>query len=89
MRDFLKTTMIGGVLFLLPVAIAFPPRPCPESRHPRGQAGGDRTRLRSAGQGNRHQPGTVLAVLLLMLISFTAGMLARTAVGARVSRARR
>ncbi len=86
MRDFIKTTIIGGVLFLLPLAVILfllghaltivtpVARPIVTAF--------DFERLgRYADIG----AGTLLSILLLVLISFVAGVLARTAVGTRVS----
>ena len=84
MKEFLKTTIIGGVLFLLPVAfilfiLSYALRlvkrvavPISNSLHlDQGAA--------SVGAA------TVLAVLVLVIISFAAGMVARTAVGRRIT----
>jgi uncharacterized membrane protein len=83
-KEFLKTTIIGGVLFLLPVAfilfiLSYALRlvkrvavPISNSLHlDQGAA--------SVGAA------TVLAVLVLVIISFAAGMVARTAVGRRIT----
>lgn len=86
MRDFLKTTIIGGVLFLLPVAIVL---------FLLGHALGVVTPMvkpvvtaldfQRLGRFADLTAGTLLAVLVLVAISFTAGILARTALGARMT----
>lgn len=84
MKEFLKTTIVGGVLFLLPVALvlmvlnhafqlaAKAVRPVSHSLN------FDHT---VAGIGS----ATGLTVLLLVLVSFAAGMVARTQAGLRIS----
>jgi uncharacterized membrane protein len=86
MKEFLKTTIIGGTLFLLPVGailfvLSYALRlvksvavPISNSLH-LDQWGG-------AGIG----AATVLSVLMLVLISFAAGIVARTAAGRRITR---
>jgi uncharacterized membrane protein len=85
-KEFVKTTIIGGVLFLLPVGVIvfilsrvlqlvlklFGPL----SRH---------LHLDQLGSVAGIGVGTLLAVLALILVSFSAGMIARTALGARAS----
>jgi len=83
MREFLKTTIVGGVVFLLPVALilfilgyavqlaAKFIRPIANSLHLDG--------LGNVGGGVGVV--TVLAVLVLVFVSFAAGMFARTKVG--------
>jgi len=84
MKDFLKTTIVGGVLFLLPVALvlmvlkhafelaAKAVRPVSNSLHFEHTVAGIGT-------------ATVLTVLLLVIVSFAAGMVARTQAGRRIS----
>jgi uncharacterized membrane protein len=84
MRGFLKTTIVGGVLFLLPVAFVLlvlnhalqlaekVVRPISHSLR------FDHT---VAGVGI----ATVLTVLLLIIVSFAAGIVARTNIGRRAS----
>ncbi len=86
MKEFLKTTIIGGTLFLLPVGailfiLSYALRlvrsvavPISNSLH-LDQLGG------ATGVG----AATVLSVLMLVLISFAAGIVARTAVGRRIT----
>ena len=86
MKDFVKTTVIGGVLFLLPVAIVlFLLGHALKIAIPLVKPVVTALDFERLGRFADIGAGTVLAVLLLVLISFTAGMLARTAVGARVS----
>lgn len=85
-REFVKTTIIGGASFLLPVAIiifilsyAFRlikrvAQPISESLH--------LDHLVGAGVGTV----TVLSVVVLVLVSFVGGIAARTAAGRRVAR---
>jgi uncharacterized membrane protein len=84
MKQFLKTTIVGGVLFLLPVALvllvlnhafqlaAKAVRPVSHSLN------FDHT---VAGIGS----ATVLTILLLVIVPFAAGMIARTQAGRRIS----
>jgi len=86
MKDFVKTTIIGGILFLLPVAIVLLvlghalklarrfTQPILKS-----------LALDELGMIIGVSAGTLLAVLILVLVSFAAGMLARTTLGTRVS----
>ena len=86
MKEFLKTTIIGGTLFLLPVgAILFILSYV--LRLVKGVAvpisnGLHLDQLGGAGIG----AATVLSVLMLVLISFAAGIVARTAAGRRITR---
>jgi uncharacterized membrane protein len=86
LREFIKTTIIGGASFLLPVAIvifilsyAFKltrriAQPISESLH--------LDHLVGAGVGTV----TILSVVVLVLVSFVGGIVARTAAGRRVAR---
>jgi uncharacterized membrane protein len=84
MKEFLKTTIVGGILFLLPVALvllvlnhAF--RLAAKVVGPVSHTiNFDHT---LAGIGS----ATVLTVLLLVLVSFAAGVVARTQAGRRIS----
>ena len=87
MAAFFKTTILGGILFLLPLAIvlmilgyllklaATVAKPIADRLE--GQGWGD-----VAGVGLV----SVLAALVLVLVSFGAGMVARTYFGARMTR---
>jgi uncharacterized membrane protein len=84
MNKLLKTTIVGGVLFLLPVVLVIVilgyavrlatdvVQPISKSLH---------FDLTVAGVG----AVTILAVLLLVIISFVAGMFSRTKAGRRFS----
>jgi uncharacterized membrane protein len=86
LREFVKTTIIGGLSFLLPVAIiifilsyAFRlvrriAEPISHSLH--------LDHLVGAGIGTV----TILSIALLVLISFAAGVVALTAAGRRIAR---
>ena len=86
LRELFKTTIIGGASFLLPVAIVIfilsyalrlvrrIAEPISHSLH--------LDHLVGAGVGTV----TVLSVAVLVLISFAAGIIARTAAGRRVTR---
>jgi uncharacterized membrane protein len=86
-KEFVKTTIIGGAVFLLPVALTLfilsyalrlakkIARPIADSLHI-NQLGGPASVIAI----------TVLSVLILILISFVAGIVARTAVGRRITR---
>jgi uncharacterized membrane protein len=87
LKEFLKTTIIGGTSFLLPVALVLfifsyalrlvkrVATPISNSLH-----------LDQLGDVAGIGAATVLSVLALVLISFAAGIVARTAVGGRLSR---
>jgi len=86
MKDFLKTTIIGGALFLLPVALVLAMlghamRIATKAALPVSHA------LHFDQIGTVAGVGivTVLAVALLILISFVAGMVAHTRSGSRIS----
>ena len=86
LREFVKTTIIGGASFLLPVAIIIfilsyalrlvkrIAEPISHSLH--------LDHLVGAGIGTV----TVLSVAALILVSFAAGIIARTAAGRRITR---
>jgi uncharacterized membrane protein len=86
LRELLKTTIIGGASFLLPVAIIIfilsyalrlvrrIAEPISHSLHLDHLAG--------AGIGTV----TILSIAVLVLISFAAGVIARTAAGRRITR---
>ena len=86
LRELFKTTIIGGASFLLPVAIVIfilsyalrlvrrIAEPISQSLH--------LDHLVGAGVGTV----TVLSVAVLVLISFAAGIIARTAAGRRITR---
>jgi uncharacterized membrane protein len=86
LREFVKTTIIGGASFLLPVAIVIfilsyalrlvrrIAQPISESLH--------LDHLIGAGIGTV----TILSVVVLVLFSFVGGIVARTTVGRRLAR---
>ena len=86
MKDFLKTTIVGGVLFLLPLGLVLfilgyalrlatsVARPISEALH-----------LDQLGDVAGIGITTVVGVLLLVLISFAAGLVGRTSIGGRIS----
>jgi uncharacterized membrane protein len=87
MTAFLKTTIVGGVLFLLPLAIVLlllgyalrlvttVARPIAEQLH-----------LQQWGELGGVGIVTVLSVLLPVVVSFAAGLAARTYSGSRMTR---
>jgi uncharacterized membrane protein len=88
MKEFLKTTIVGGLLFLLPVALVlfilgYAVRAVTNVVQPISRSLGlDRLGGDIGGIG----AVTVFAILLLVLVSFVAGIFARTGVGARITR---
>jgi len=87
MKEFVKTTVIGGVLFLLPVAVLLivlghamrlaskVAVPISKNLH-----------LDNFGSVAGVSAATVIAVLVLLVLSFVVGLVARTEFGARASR---
>jgi uncharacterized membrane protein len=87
MKTFLKTTIVGGVLFLLPVAmvlliLGYAMRLAAKVAQPIS----DKLRLDQLGDLSGIGAVTVLAVLVLIVVSFAAGIVARTDLGGRISR---
>jgi uncharacterized membrane protein len=87
MKTFLKTTIVGGVLFLLPVAmvlliLGYAMRLAAKVAQPIS----DKLRLDQLGDLSGIGAVTVLAVLVLIVVSFAAGIVARTDLGERISR---
>ena len=83
MKKFLKTTLVGGVMFLVPVALVLL-----ALKHAMGFA------VRVAHPIAAQFPqveiagvalATLIAVLILLLIAFGAGLLARTPTGRRIT----
>jgi len=86
-KEFLKTTIIGGVLFLLPVAfilfiLSYALRLIKSLATPIAHG----LRLDQFGNVAGVGAATIASVVALILISFVAGMIARTAVGKRITR---
>ena len=86
MAAFFKTTILGGILFLLPVAIVlmilgYALKVAATVAQPIA----DKLQL---GWGDAVGIGivTVLSAVVLVLVSFGAGLLARTYLGARITR---
>ena len=87
MKTFLKTTIVGGVLFLLPVAmvlliLGYAMRLAAKVAQPIS----DKLGLDQLGDFSGIGAVTVLAVLVLIVVSFAAGIVARTDLGERISR---
>jgi uncharacterized membrane protein len=86
-KEFLKTTIIGGTSFLLPVALvvlvlSYALRLVTRIATPISHS----LRLDQLGDVAGVGAATLLSVLALILVAFAAGIAARTAVGARVTR---
>lgn len=86
MKEFLKTTIVGGALFLLPVALVLAildhaMRIALKAAEPVSNV------LNFDQVGKIEGAGivTTVAVVLLVLVSFVAGMVARTRLGSRIS----
>jgi uncharacterized membrane protein len=87
LKEFLKTTIIGGTTFLLPAALvvfilAYALRLVKRLAAPISHS----LKLDQLGDLAGIGAATVLSVLVLVLISFAAGIAARTAIGGRLSR---
>jgi len=87
LKEFLKTTIIGGTAFLLPAALilfilSYALRLVKRLAGPISHG----LRLDQLGELAGIGAATFLSVLVLFLISFAAGIVARTAVGRRISR---
>ena len=87
MKEFLKTTIIGATSFLLPAVLvlfilSYALRLVRRVAVPISHA----LKLNQLGDLAGISVATVLAVLVLVLISFVAGIVARTVVGGRLSR---
>jgi uncharacterized membrane protein len=87
LKEFLKTTIIGGTTFLLPAALvvfilAYALRLVKRLAAPISHS----LKLDQLGDLAGIGAATVLSVLVLVLISFAAGIVARTAIGGRLSR---
>jgi uncharacterized membrane protein len=86
MKGFLKTTIIGGIVFLVPVGILLAAlghalrfvvkaiQPVSSGLH-----------LDQIGKVAGIGIVTILAILLLVLVAFVAGLIARTRIGGRIS----
>jgi uncharacterized membrane protein len=85
-KDFIKTTIIGGAVFLLPVALVviILNRVLKAALKLIGPVA-DEMHLDQLGTVAGIGVGTLLAVLVLILVSFFAGLIARTTFGARAA----
>ena len=86
MKEFLKTTIVGGVLFLLPLGLVlfvlgYALRLVTSAAQPISKA----LHLDHAGEVAGIGITTVVGVVLLVLVSFAAGIVARTSIGGRIS----
>ena len=86
MKEFLKTTIVGGVLFLLPLGLVlfilgYALRLATSVAQPISKA----LHLDQLGDLAGIGITTVVGVLLLVLVSFAAGIVARTSIGGRIS----
>src|ERR1700733_13619495 len=86
LKEFLKTTILGGTAFLLPAALilfilSYAFRLVKRLAGPISHG----LQLDKLGELAGLGAATVLSVLVLILISFAAGIVARTAVGGRIS----
>jgi uncharacterized membrane protein len=85
-KEFLKTTIVGGVLFLLPLGLVlfilgYALRLATGVAQPISKA----LHLDQLGEVTGMGITTVVGVLLLVLVSFAAGIGARTSIGGRIS----
>ena len=86
MKDFLKTTIVGGVLFLLPLGLVlfilgYALRLATSVAQPISKA----LHLDQLGDLAGIGITTVVGVILLVVVSFAAGLVARTSIGGRIS----
>ena len=87
LKEFLKTTVIGGASFLLPVALvlfilSYALRLVKRIAEPISHS----LHLDQLGAAAGVGAATVLSAVVLVLIAFAAGIVARTAVGRRITR---
>jgi hypothetical protein len=86
MKQFLKTTLVGGVLFLLPVALIIILLGRAMTLSTKGAKPiAEKLGLDNLGYFHGIGAVTVLSVLMLVMVSFAAGLLARTKLGGRIS----
>jgi uncharacterized membrane protein len=87
MTAFLKTTMVGGVLFLLPLAVVLMVLGYALGLASKvAQPISDRFDLQQWGDLAGVGLVTVLSALVLVFVSFAAGIVARTYLGERITR---
>jgi uncharacterized membrane protein len=87
LNEFLKTTIVGGAVFLLPVALilfilSYALRLAKDVARPIA----DTLHIDKLGSAASVVAVTALSVFILILISFVAGIVARTALGKRITR---
>lgn len=87
MKEFLKTTLVGGVLFLLPVGLilfilGYAMRLADKVAKPISAT----LKLDQMGHIVGVSAATLVAVVVLVVVSFGAGIIARTRPGNRISR---
>jgi uncharacterized membrane protein len=87
LKEFLKTTIIGATSFLLPAALilfilSYALRLVKRLAAPISHS----LKLDQLGDLAGIGAATVLSILVLVLISFVAGIVARTAIGGRLTR---
>jgi uncharacterized membrane protein len=83
-KEFLKTTLVGGLLFLVPAILL-----AMVLRHALGWAGKVAVPIAEKLPGTAIAGvglATIVAALLLLLVAFLAGLVARTGPGRRVTR---
>ena len=90
LKEFLKTTIIGGASFLLPMALvlfilSYALRLVKRIAEPISHS----LRLDQLGAAAGVGAATVLPAVVLVLIAFAAGIVARTAVGRRITDGRK
>jgi uncharacterized membrane protein len=87
MKSFFKTTIVGGVLFLIPTALllfilSYAVRLVSKIAQPIS----NRLGLDQLGEAGGMGAATVLAILILLILCLVAGTFARTGGGRRISR---
>jgi uncharacterized membrane protein len=87
MKEFLKATFVGGVIFLLPgTLILFFLSHAMRLAGKVAQPIAERLHLEQMGHVIGVSAATLIAVLVLIVVSFVAGLAARTRPGSRLSR---
>jgi len=86
MKEFMKTTIVGGIVFLLPLVLTLVI--LEHAMRLAGKVAGPISKslhLGSMGQALGVSTATIIALLVLFAVSFAAGLVARTKAGARMS----
>ena len=87
MKEFLKNTIVGGAVFLLPVAlVGFILSRALRLTKGVAEPLAKGLQLDQLGSVAGMGAAAILSVLMLVLVSFAAGFAARTAVGRRITR---